>query len=81
MNQGKKTKDLGVWTQTPLKYVDWVELKGKIDDVAKEDAMLTEHFGWLEGKILSFVFYSLQAKALCLFIEKKQKTSWLPFWF
>lgn len=51
--------------------MDGVELKGKVDDLAKEDA--TNTLPSLEGKILLLLFYRLWAKASRFFIAKKTR--------
>lgn len=73
VNQGNKKDLMSVWTQTPQKYVDGVELKGKVDDLAKEDAMLTgrkDYFMSLlqfVGQSFTFI-YCIKASAAILIL-------------
>lgn len=58
---------MSVWTQTAKKYVDGVELKGKVDDLAKEDAARTEYSGFPGRKdSSSTLIYCIKASAAIL---------------
>lgn len=41
---------MSTWTQPPHKHVEGVELKGKVEDLAKGEATLTEHVGFTVSK-------------------------------